>query len=352
MEAHPPSPELRTSPWLGAVVVAVVVLAASPVRASTREIVVDIPDRREASYEMPFDVEHPGTLRVSASWPSGRVLWFRVEGPGSPPLRAQRSGPSPQRIQIDVAEETVAAGTGWKLSIRALPDRGAVRASVILELPEAHTEPPEPPASGGEPIPDSAPSAQPWLRPVATPRDSVGTARAMFDTLERFRSLVVAPSQEMLPDPCAWQSSFLRAMAGVRDGGAAPDENARGCFLRVGTVIRRVDELRISKDPALVGKQPEDPVARLAWRSRRNETVRPLEKELDDLQQAIRGGRCPEGAENWLPRLVACVTACERYFEGRPRLGEDDAPNRDLALDQWERILCAGQVLEAVGSAP
>ena len=46
-------------------------------------------------------------------------------------------------------------------------------------------------------------------------------------------------------------------------------------------------------------------------------------------------------------RLVSCLTACERYFEQRARLGEERAGNGDIALTQWPRVLSAG---EAIGS--
>lgn len=331
----------------------VIASGVGPVPGAIHEVSIDIPDRREAFFELPFSVEHGGRLTVTASWPSPRVLWFRVEGPGTPPLRAQRSGPSPQRLQIEVPEDRPGSGTEWKLSIRALPDRGAVRANVVLELPEPGETSGEPVLSEQPKAPSTAP-LEPWLQAVPARADSPAEMRALYEAVERFRAGIVNDAFELRPDPCAWQSSFLREMAGIRDGIAsgrpAPGEDRR-CFGRLGSLVRRVDELRRSNDPALVGPEPEEQVLKLAWRSNRNETIRPLERELDELQEAVRKGDCPQAEGNWLPRLVACLTACERYFEGRPRLGED-APNRDLATEQWIHILGAGAVLEAVSPEP
>ena len=54
--------------------------------------------------------------------------------------------------------------------------------------------------------------------------------------------------------------------------------------------------------------------------------------------------------ERWVPRLTACLTACERFFDDRVRLGSEEmAPNRELAEAQWDRVLAAARVLEAFG---
>ena len=38
--------------------------------------------------------------------------------------------------------------------------------------------------------------------------------------------------------------------------------------------------------------------------------------------------------------------ACERYFEDRGRLGEDNAPNQMLAREQWDRMLATAEALQ------
>jgi len=317
---------------------------------------VDIPDRGDAAYEGSFQVDTPGDLLVLASWPGRRVLSFRIEGPGDPPLRLQRSGPPPQRLHIDVGEETIAAGREWKLFVRALPDRGAVRASVVLDLPERPDPvPPEPPLPDVSAPPPPAALIEPWLASRGAPSGAPEGVTRMFDAVERFRVTVVSSQGELLPDPCAWQAPFLKHAASIRDDAAASASGAgaeRRCFERIADAIRRVEALRVSADPVLVGRAPADPLERLAWRSRRNELIRPLEQELDDLQQAARDGRCPRLEENWPGRLVACLTACERHFDERTRLGDDEAVNGHLVRDQWARILAAGQVLEAILGAP
>jgi hypothetical protein len=50
-------------------------------------------------------------------------------------------------------------------------------------------------------------------------------------------------------------------------------------------------------------------------------------------------------------RLVSCLTACERYFEERIRLGERQATNREIAIAQWERLLAAAEALDDLAKA-
>ena len=63
----------------------------------------------------------------------------------------------------------------------------------------------------------------------------------------------------------------------------------------------------------------------------------------------LQRGHAPDlDDEEWPLRLVSCLTACERYFEQRARLGEKRAGNRDLALTQWPRVLSAGQAISSL----
>jgi hypothetical protein len=116
-------------------------------------------------------------------------------------------------------------------------------------------------------------------------------------------------------------------------------------------VIGSVDRLRGGTDPVVAGPVPADANERHDWLLARNEIVRPIERSLDQLTELLRNGHAPSlEDERWLPRLTACLTACERFFDDRVRFGGDElAPNRALAAAQWERILAAQRVLDAFG---
>jgi hypothetical protein len=118
--------------------------------------------------------------------------------------------------------------------------------------------------------------------------------------------------------------------------------------VRLGEAIRGVEMLRTSKDPVIAGPVPGDRLRRQDWLIARSEIVRPIERSLDVLTELLRGGHAPAlQNEVWLPRLNACLTACERHFEERVRLGDEDAANGDLSAAQWDRILAAGRMLAA-----
>jgi hypothetical protein len=101
----------------------------------------------------------------------------------------------------------------------------------------------------------------------------------------------------------------------------------------------------------LAGPVPDDRDLRRDWLMARYELVRPIERSLDELTELVRGGHAPAlEDEPWVPRLTACLTACERYYDERVRLGGgENAPNQDLAAAQWDRILAAGRVFDALG---
>jgi hypothetical protein len=135
------------------------------------------------------------------------------------------------------------------------------------------------------------------------------------------------------------------------DHGAAPDVPTLRYFARLAEAIRSVDALRTGTDPAIAGPVPVNRDERRDWLIARNEIVRPIERSLDELTELLRRGHAPalEG-ELWLPRFTACLTACERFYDDRVRFGGDEnAPNRDLAAAQWDRVLAAGHVFEALG---
>jgi hypothetical protein len=113
--------------------------------------------------------------------------------------------------------------------------------------------------------------------------------------------------------------------------------------------VQRIDDLRRSTDPILAGPEPEESLRRRAWLAVRKERLSPLVEELDSLGEALRKGYVPElVGEAWASRFVACLTACERHFEERARVGSEEAANHDLAEAQWDRFLLARRALAAV----
>ena len=110
-----------------------------------------------------------------------------------------------------------------------------------------------------------------------------------------------------------------------------------------------VEGLRSSDDPIVAGPAPEEHGLRRAWLAVRRQRILPLEAELDQLSQVLRKGFAPElQSETWPPRFIGCLMACERHFEQRPRLGEDQAANRLLAHGQWSGFLLAAKALRSL----
>ena len=95
----------------------------NPAQAAFWDYTITVPEGREATFVVPFAVEHAGPVTIDASWTGPRLLFFGVEGPGHITL-ARRSGPSPQRVGFDVDAASLARGTGFKLTVKALPARG------------------------------------------------------------------------------------------------------------------------------------------------------------------------------------------------------------------------------------
>jgi hypothetical protein len=156
-------------------------------------------------------------------------------------------------------------------------------------------------------------------------------------------------------DDCQWQIDFLVEVTAIRDrlasGGAPPDVPAVRYYGRMADAIDEVEKLRSSRDPILSGPVPADTDARRAWLAARYELIHPVERSLDALGELLRGGHAPS-LENstWLPRLTACLMACERYFDERVRLGSDGtAPGGEVAHAEWPRIQAAAAVLRSFG---
>ncbi len=327
-------------------------LGVPPAHATSWDYTISVPDGLQATFELPFPVEYAGPVTIEADWIGPRLLFFGVEGPGCVAL-ARRSGPSPQRLELKADAATIASGTSWKLTIKALPARGGASGRLRVTAPdapevvarrEAELHPPPPP-----PPPPPA-----WTLARAAPQGATPVLSRVYDAVEAYRAAVL-PAADGPSDACTWQIAFLKYAAATRERlaetGVAPDVSTLRFFARLSGAIRSVDRLRSSNDPLLAGPVPDDRDRRRDWLIARHEIVRPIERSLDELTELVRGGHAPAlEDESWVPRLNACLTACERYFDERVRLvGGQNAPNQELTAAQWERILAALRVFEALG---
>jgi hypothetical protein len=319
-------------------------------KAASVEYAISVPDGREATFAVPLAVPYAGSVTIDATWTGPRLLFLGVEGPGHASL-ARRSGPSPQRVTLDLDAAALARGPEYKLTVKALPARGEAQGVLRVTVPdapevvarrEAELHPPPPP-----PPPPPA-----WALPAFAPRAaSPGTVR-VFEAVETFRAAALDVKNGPV-DACSWQIEFLQYAVAARDRladrGIAPDVPTLRYFARLAAAIRNVDMLRTSKNATIAGPIPADRNERHDWLLARNEIVRPLERSLDELNELLRRGHAPAlEDEVWLPRLTACLTACERFYEERVRFGgEELAPNRELAAGQWARILAALQIFDA-----
>jgi hypothetical protein len=324
-------------------------LGATSVRGATWDYAMSVPDGLPGTFDLPFPVDYSGTVTIEATWEGPRLLFFGVAGPDHESL-ARRSGPSPQRLTLPADPAMVAKGEGWTLTIKALAARGAVEGKIRVTVPdapevvqkrEAELHPPPPP-----PPPPPA-----WTQARAAPSGAPAPVRGIYDAVEGLRALVFA--SDAPPDSCGWQRDLVQFAAAARDRlqstGTAPDVPTLRYFQRLSEATSAVRGLATSKDPILVGPVPDDRDARREWLIARHELTQPIERRLDELTELLRGGHAPSlEDERWIPRFIACLTACERYFDERVRLGGDgNAPNRELAEAQWSRILAAGRVFSA-----
>jgi hypothetical protein len=328
--------------------IGLILLAATcrPAAAETLLYSVEIPDGQSVTYEVLIDVEHPGDLVVEAEWSGGRSLALKLQSPVG--VARRRAGVSPLRLETRV-EEGLSGGEPWKLSIHALPMNGGGDGRITISLPDAPgAEKPVSPTPSSPVVPPPPP--EPWTRPRRTPAGSPVATGRVFETTESFRRLVI---EEPVPDTCRWQTDLLRFLADRRDGLGSDPASAPATTVQhlesIAQAIDRVEELRTSADPMLVGPPPDDAELRAVWAQMRRNRLLELEDELDVLLGSIRRGHAPELAdEEWPGRLVSCLTACQRHFAERQRVGEARAINLDLARRQWERVLAAGDALEAL----
>jgi len=321
---------------------------APEARAETLRYAIDIPDGQAVTYRIDLDVRHPGLLTVHADWKGSRSLSLRLTPPQTPTGAVHRVGPSPQSVQV-VAEDI----GDWTLRVHALAADGGGTGTLTIELPEAKPPGPPVPAGPGEPQPEAAPELEPWMQPQALPAGMPRDWIPFLRSTETLRQTVVGDPPAPPEDACQWQVGLVRYLDRQRDGmtrdGAPLAESTAKLLGRMARAVRSVDELRDSKDPLVAGPAPRDPAMFEAWRKLRTTKFDPVESELDSILSMLRREFAPElDQEDWPIRYVSCLTACERYFEQRVRVGEPKARNRELALSQWSTILAAGEALEAL----
>jgi len=326
--------------------VALVCAGLRPGLAETRLFSVALPEGRSISYSVELDVDHHGTLVVSAEWTAPRILSFRLDGPGGrvPPVR--RSGPSPQRFTVDVDPATAAFTEPWVLSIMSLSQRGSGEGRVTVEFPE--------------PVPIAPPVIEPLFDVEAATREPLVSLPAgspaswkRYDRASRhYRETY---DTDPGSDPCRWQADlrdFLEeTRAGLAGTGKLPTPETRAALRELVGAIRRVEALRTSKEQILAGPPPAEEARRKAWLRVREARILDLEGELDDVLWTMEYERGAElQGESWPVRLVSCITACERHFEERVRIGAERATNLDIARSQWPRMLIVADSLKALAS--
>jgi len=328
------------------------VCGLTPARAAFWDYTIAVPDGREATFTLPFPVDYAGAVTIEANWKGPRLLFFGVEGPGRVSL-ARRSGPSPQRLDLTAAAALVVPGTGWKLTIKTLPARGEASGTLRVTVPDAPSVVAKREAALHPPPPPPPPPPA-WRLPKPAPQGASRDVARVFAAVEELRTTVL-PLVDTAGDPCSWQIDFLQYAVAARDrlsdGATPPDVPTLRYFARLAAAIRDVEFVRAGTSPAIAGPVPANRDARHDWLIARNEIVRPIERSLDELTELLRRGHAPSlEDESWLPRFTACLTACERFFDERVRLGGDDvAPNRELAGAQWKPIRAAGEVFDAFG---
>lgn len=329
------------------VLLAACLVGASPfAEARTVEYALDLPADRMLSYRLEFEVAHPGTVTFDAEWSPHRVLVFRVERPGEPPFR--RSGPPPQRFDLEVGPEDLDPEGPWTLVVSGLPSRQAAGGRLVIELPdstqsrsrEARSAAPEPPLR----------EAEPWTQQVATPGGLTHERRRLYHATERFREIVVDASD---PDDYRWQDGMLRFLADRRDRPTTEtplvERPTQVMLERIVEAVGQLDQLRLSDSQPLVRPTPTDPLARRAWLAVRDPRFEPVEEELGALLHELHRGHAPElEDELWFSSFLSCLIVCERHFEESARLGGERASNGELVHRQWDRVLAAVEALDAL----
>jgi len=339
-------------------------LTAAPItwcpgaRAQEIPYALDLPADQLIRYRIPLLVYHPGTLVIEAEWNAPRVVSLRVEHGESGVTRARRSGPSPQRLEVELTESDLASGSSWSLWIQGLPARQAAAGRIVIRFPS-------PPAVVTEPAPPSAepgtgpgaasappPVPEPWRLPALLP-DSAGQAQArLHAAVERLRAAVIE-AQAAGPDEYRWQDDALRFLASERDrsteGAPALSASSAAWMRRVGETAREVERLRSSPDTILSGPPPEDPARATVWNVLHRQRMLPIERSLDALLSEFDRGLVAELAgQTWIPRFLSCLTICQRHFDERARQAPAPAAPAGLAHQQWASLLSGAEALEGL----
>ena len=322
------------------------VLACLPAHAEQLLYSIDVPDAQVATYRVPIEITHPGEVLVEATWTGNRPLAFRVEPPAGIGKTIRKSSPSPMRMKVVVTEEQLGKGH-WMLVIHANPLSGESEGRVAISLPEP--APLEPVRVAY----DGAPSRllEPWEEPRPLVDGITRDQRALLKSTESFRSMLVE-GDGRAPDTCRWQDPLMEWLAEQRDlvldEGAEPDPSTGKLMEQMARAIRSVEEVRNTRDPDVIGPPTGDI---RTWQRRRNDKLAKVEDQLDEVLNAVARNHAPElEGRQWPVRLVSCLTAAERFFDQRWVLGEDRAPNRELAENQWEAMNRAAAALDALSA--
>lgn len=335
----------------GAASLCVAAACCAPAAAETLLYTLEIPDSRSVTYELALAVRNPGVLTIRAEWNGTRQLALRVDRPDSPVAVARRSGPSPQVLEIEIPPES-AGPADWTLAIHAVAAKGGGEGLLTIQLPAPPgAEPADAPSAPTAQPPQ--PNPEPWMKSRRAPPGSPADSIRFFSAAEQYRSLLDPGIQDRPPDSCRWQDDLMLYLAERLDAlagaGTRPTVSTRRMLARVAAAVDTVEELRTSSDPLLTGPPPEEPERRTLWLRLRRERYQTVEAELDELTELLQRGHAPElQTQDWPQRLVTCLMACERHFEARGRVGEEQATSRDLARDQWDRLRAGAEALRAL----
>lgn len=316
----------------------------SATQAETLHYDLEIPSNDSVTYELELNIRHPGQFELEASWDCRRVVTFRLSPPqaGHPVLR--RSSPSPMRFMTSIVDP---GDEPWKLSIYVMPGGEAGVGKLTVRLPDAPVLRPTKEQASEAAV--SPVMLDPWKKPLKQIPATAPPAAAQFvDSVERLRRLVVGP--DATPDICRWQMDGLRFLANARDGvldqTARFDFGSRELFRTIAQDIASVEQLRRTDDPLLRGPPPADPTLARTWHRIQRSRLQPLEARLDRTFELASGTYVdPLAKETWVARLVSCVVASQRNFADRARVGTAAAVNREMTLDQWDRLLAVSDAL-------